>query len=410
MISVSRTIEELVTGGHLEMSDGYRTKRSEHGRPGFRIVRVADIHDGTIDLNGSDFVSEGFERAVGSKAGRKGDILLTTKGTVGRVAVVPELNEQIVYSPQVCYFRVVHESEINRGFLKYWFSSAEFLSQASNRMNNTDMAAYINLADIRSLIVSLPSDGEQRAIAEVLGALDDKITANTALISTMSELMPLQFPAIVGTGLAKCLLSSLATTVMGVSYRSADLMPSSTALVTLKSFDRRGGYVTRGLKPYVGPYKPQQKLDPGEIAVAKTDLTQDAEVVGRAVRVAPSDEFDTLVASLDLAIVRPVNGVPSEFLLGLMLQPSFREHCKERTSGTTVLHLASDAIQSYRAPDVSPEAQMRYAHCVRPILALRDATERESRVLAETRDTLLPALMSGKLRVKDAEKRLEEVL
>ena len=56
-------------------------------------------------------------------------------------------------------------------------------------MNNTDMAAYINLADIRSLILRLPDLDEQRAIAEVLGALDDKIAANTKIVATIRESM-----------------------------------------------------------------------------------------------------------------------------------------------------------------------------------------------------------------------------
>ena len=164
------TIAALSEAGALTFGDGYRTKRSEHGRPGYRILRVADVADGRVDLDGPDFVSDEYQRAIGSKLSQAGDVLLTTKGTVGRVAIFPADVEQVVYSPQLCFFRVTDTSTIHPRFLAYWFKSEAFVRQASHRANNTDMAAYINLGDIASLSLDLPGSSEQQAIAEVLGA------------------------------------------------------------------------------------------------------------------------------------------------------------------------------------------------------------------------------------------------
>jgi len=146
------SISDLVDRGALAVSDGYRTKLSELGRPGYRIVRVADVLDDDVRLTGPDFVSKDFRLQIGSKVGQAGDVLLTTKGTVGRVAIMPETKEPVVYSPQLCYFRVIDEKVINPRYLRYWFRSGDFSAQAADRMNNTDMAAYINLADVRSLV------------------------------------------------------------------------------------------------------------------------------------------------------------------------------------------------------------------------------------------------------------------
>ena len=405
MSSVS--IGELVAAGVLQIGDGYRTKRSEHAQQGFRIIRVADVMEDSVSLTGPDFVSTEYSKVIGSKAGQAGDILLTTKGTVGRVAVLPEIDEPVVYSPQLCFFRVLDGASLVPRFLRYWFSSTEFWRQAADRMNNTDMAAYINLADIRSLRLTLPEPAEQQARSEVLGALDDKIAANSRLIAKLGEVLEASFTSLCGHPDQMIQLSEIATITKGVSYRSADLCDSSTALVTLKSFDRNGGYSSRGLKEYSGPFKPTQQIAPGELVVAQTDLTQAAEVVGRAVRVPRSPGYEKLVASLDLAIVRPRQNTPVEFLLGVMLQGRFRAHCRSRTSGTTVLHLASGAIPSFQAPLVSKDVQDQYASRAQPMLQLRDSLEYEIDSLAATREALLPQLMSGKLRVKDAEKVLE---
>src|SRR3954465_3042013 len=162
------SLSELRARGILDFGDGYRTKRSEHGQPGFRILRVADVADGDVRTTGPDFVSAVHAQAIGSKLSQPGDVLLTTKGTVGRVAIYPHNAEQVVYSPQLCYFRVRNEKVLHPRLLAYWFKSGAFLEQAAHRANNTDMAAYINLRDIASLTLDLPDVDKQRAITEVL--------------------------------------------------------------------------------------------------------------------------------------------------------------------------------------------------------------------------------------------------
>jgi len=153
---------ELVERGGLVLGDGYRTKRSEHGQPGLRILRAGDVRDGLIDPVGDDFVSQSFARQIGPKMSQSGDIVMTTKGTVGRVAVVSSETERLVYSPQLCYFRVVDNGILDRGYLAAWFRSADLQCQASLRMFKSDMAPYINLQDIRSLEVPIVPFEQQR--------------------------------------------------------------------------------------------------------------------------------------------------------------------------------------------------------------------------------------------------------
>lgn len=166
------TIGELGKLGAITFGDGYRTKRSELADEGFRILRVADVFGGEIHLDSTDFVEYGRRSAIGAKAAQVGDIVLTTKGTVGRLAVFEGTGEDVVYSPQVCFFRVGQNDIVERSYLRRWFSSPSFVSQASYRKGNTDMADYINLSDIGSLAISLPNIESQRALGEILEPLD----------------------------------------------------------------------------------------------------------------------------------------------------------------------------------------------------------------------------------------------
>jgi len=148
---------------------------------------------------------------------------------------------------------------------------------------------------------------------------------------------------------------------------------------------------------------------PGDMAVAQTDLTQGAEVVGRVIRIPSQEDFETLVASLDLVIVRPLDAVDKTYLYGALLQEDFREHCRSRTSGTTVLHLGSDAIPKYSIPWADGEVRKVFSAEVQPLLEEHDSLTKESASLERLRDALLPELLSGRLRVKDAESMMENV-
>lgn len=302
-------------------------------------------------------------------------------------------------------FKVLPNQElVDRSFLYQLlrYVRPTFVQIARNKQ--TTGLGHVTKADLQRLVVALPPLDVQRGIAATLGALDDKIESNRKLVLIINELISFEFQHLISTESPKYLpLVELTSITKGVSYRSADLKESRTSLVTLKSFDRTGGYKPDGLKPYVGPYKPTQVIAPGEVVVAQTDLTQGAEVIGRAVRVPGDRSADTLVASLDLVIVRPTDGIAGEYLFGILTDDSFRQHCRSRTNGTTVLHLSSDAIPTYMAPVVSAVAQDRFIALSRPLVARADSLEREIVGLSNLRDVLIPELLSGRIRTSETE-------
>ncbi|MET9468691.1 restriction endonuclease subunit S [Streptomyces sp. NPDC006544] len=148
---------QLVAEGVLELGDGYRTKKAEYGKPGLPILRVAEVGDGEIRPSFGDHVREEFRRAMGQKTSRAGDVILTTKGTVGRVALMSPDDPEFVYSPQVCYFRTNDDVQASATYLFHWMRGSEFWSQAAGMKGQTDMADYLSLSDIRSLKISLPA-------------------------------------------------------------------------------------------------------------------------------------------------------------------------------------------------------------------------------------------------------------
>lgn len=385
------SIGELVASGVLQIGDGYRTKRSEHAQHGYRIIRVADVMEGAVSFTGPDFVSEKYAKAIGTKAGKPGDILLTTKGTVGRVAVLPDMDEQVVYSPQLCFFRVLDADIVDPRFFRYWFSSAEFWHQAADRMNNTDMAAYINLADIRSLKLTVPDVSEQRFIAEVLGALDDKIAANTKLAAISDELIAIHFrKAVESEGTEPMPLFKVINIDFGEPFTGANFSEPGTGRPLIR---------IRDLKTF-------------------SSQVWTTEIRPREVVVLPGD----VVIGMD-AEFRPTAWLGEPGLLnqrvcrarGRATGPAFvRETLKEPLSriegyktATTVIHLNKKDLEETVVLLPSVANLQAFEDSVEGLYSHRVAIAIENRTLATLRDALLPQLMSGKLRVKDAEKVLE---
>jgi type I restriction enzyme S subunit len=181
-------------------------------------------------------------------------------------------------------------------------------------------------------------------------------------------------------------------------------------LVTLKSFLRGGGYRQDGLKPFTGSYKPEQVVRKGELVIAFTDVTQSADVIGKPAIVRADSSFDKLVASLDVGIVRPKNSdLTVPFFYCLFLTDNFQSHIYSYTSGTTVLHLSKDGIPSYSFARPGREIGRAYTKTVQSMINKIGCNIEQIHTLAALRDALLPKLLSGEIRVRKAEREVEQV-
>ena len=142
------------------------------------------------------------------------------------------------------------------------------------------------------------------------------------------------------------LLGDVAEIIKGISYRSADYSNSENgiAFVNLKSVARGGGYNPDGIKYYAGQIKPSQYVEPGNILIANTDLTQNREIIGSPI-IMP-DIGRSACFSLDLSkiIVTDTDIVDSRYLFYYLKSPIAREYMLAHSNGSTVMHLSVKAV------------------------------------------------------------------
>ena len=382
-----------------------------------------------------------------SRIAEQGDILLSVRAPIGRVNVA---DRQCAIGRGLSIIR-----PRNRGDGRY----LEFALRAKQAEwgaieGGGSVFGNATRKDLERLVVSWPfRAAERRAIAHILGTLDDKIELNRRMSETLEAMARALFKAwfvdfepvrakIEGRwkrgeslpGLPAHLydlfpdrlidselgeipegweveeLGDLVVTIKGRSYKSEELVESDTALVTLKSFARGGGYRPDGLKSFAGTYKEEQVVNPGEVVIACTDVTQAAEVIGRPVIVRETGRYRRLVASLDTLIIRPHDSrMTRAFLYFLAGTEAFFAHTYAHTTGTTVLHLAKQAVSSFLFARPSKQLVQLFDATATRALDRIQALDKDSETLAALRDTLLPKLISGELRVKDAETFLERV-
>ena len=422
--------------------DGDWIELKDQGGSDYRLLQISNIGHGEFRETGNYrwITKETFERLRCTEI-EDGDVLVARMPEpTGRAWYVKGLHWPSITAVDVAIIRTMPD-RLDARYLSYFLNSRLCLGVIDSLTTGTTRRR-IRRADIRRLRVPKPLITEQRAIACILGALDDKIELNRRMNETLEATARAIFkswfvdfgpvrakaegrqPQGLGPDTAALFPDSFqdselgeipegwnvstvgaeVRSIRGRSYRSKELAESTTALVTLKSINRGGGYRPDGLKAFTGEYKPEQIVKPGELVVAQTYVTQAAAVIGKPAIVLPSSDYSTLVASLDLSIVRPKGeDISTYFLYCLFLTDDFQAHVYGHTNGTTVLHLSKSGLPSYRFARPSAQAAVAFKRIAEPLFQRLITNEQESHTLAAIRDALLPKLLSGQIRVKDME-------
>lgn len=202
-------------------------------------------------------------------------------------------------------------------------------------------------------------------------------------------------------------LSEVANFIGGYSYKGEELTDSSNiAMVTIKNFGRNGGFKANGFKDIASSAKLKEYhyVNLFDILVAHTDLTQNADVIGNAEVLLTCGKYDSIIFSMDLVKVLPKNNFPYRFLLAAMLKNKiFKGHCLGYVNGTTVLHLSKKALPEFEVKIPSKAEAKTMNDTFAPYYKRMAEVLQENDRLMQLRDTLLPKLMSGELKISEIE-------
>jgi type I restriction enzyme S subunit len=426
-------VDDMIRRGVLALNDGYRVRNIELGPVGIPFVRGGDIGDGGINTAVEDHIRPEFSDRVKSKLTRPFDVAFITKGTVGRVGMVRPGQPQSVFAPQVCYWRSLDPEQLEPRFLFYLLTSAEFQANLDAVKTHGSMAAdYVSMTDQRDFRLTFPPIREQKAIAAVLGALDDKIELNRRMNATLEAM-------------ARALFQSWFVDFDPVRAKLDGRQPPNLDPATGALFPEHFEHGEDGLLPVGWRHAAIEELcDINTWTLGKNDDLETLEYVeisevsrGNIANIAsyargeePSRarrrlrHGDTVlstvrpdrgsyflalyppenrVASTGFAVLTPTK-VPWTFIHAALTLPEVSDHLGQMADGGAYPAVRPEIVGAMQvALPSEPNILEAFHRTCAPLFEQAEANRTQSRTLATLRDTLLPKLLSGELSVPQPE-------
>lgn len=269
-------------------------------------------------------------------------------------------------------------------FCFYWFLATDL-----SGFDSGSVQPMLNRNYIANIPVAIPSFVEQRRIAEVLGALDDKIESNRRIAVKCDEVASELFGQAASMNQK---LDEVSEVRMGVSPPGFSYNETGEGIAFFQGV-RDFSYLHPVARVYTNA--PKRLAKPGDILfsvrapVGRLNIADSTCCIGRGLAAITSNRSAICLFALRAAAA---------------------EWEKFSAEGTVFGAVNQKSLKSTLIPWPDPVAEEELEYQLSSLVALASQSERESISLSKLRDTLLPELMSGRMRVDEAGCLVSEAL
>lgn len=248
---------------------------------------------------------------------------------------------------------------------------------------------YLRQSDLERIPVCVPPNDDQRQIAEVLGALDDKIESNRRIAFKCDEVASELFGQAASMNQK---LDEVSEVRMGVSPPGFSYNETGEGIAFFQGV-RDFSYLHPVARVYTNA--PKRLAKPGDILfsvrapVGRLNIADSTCCIGRGLAAITSNRSAICLFALRAAAA---------------------EWEKFSAEGTVFGAVNQKSLKSTLIPWPDPVAEEELEYQLSSLVALASQSERESISLSKLRDTLLPELMSGRMRVDEAGRLVSEAL
>ncbi|PQQ66449.1 restriction endonuclease subunit S [Acetivibrio saccincola] len=335
---------------------------------------------------------QGYEDAVfsGGTKFKNGDTLvarITPCLENGKTAYVDFLNdEEVAFGSTEFIVLRAKEGISDSRFIFYFAISDEFRDTAIQLMSGTSGRQRVDTEALKRKVFTLPPLPEQKAIAEVLSSLDDKIDLLTRQNKTLEDLAQAYF--------RKWFIEDIHNKIC--YKRFADVAEFSKGKKPREIIEeQRKGYVRQILIDTFDTDKEYYTRPEGMIISTETDIlmVMDGASSGRV-----EIGFSGVVGST-IGMFRPKSDFKYPMFLYEFLK-SNEEFIMDNTTGSAIPHADKKLIFELEIPYFQEEKIQEFENFALVLFNKRQNNRRQIRTLTKLRDTLLPKLISGEIRVK----------
>ena len=159
------TVRDAIKDGYIARPlDGNHGEKHPKGddyvTEGVPFIMAQDLKDKKVDFEHCHFITEDQAKTLKKGWAKSGDVLLTHKGTIGRVAIVqPSQYENILLTPQITYYRCL--KGIDNEYLAAFFTTDFFTQQLQSMITGTTRAS-VTITQQEGLKLIIPSMDKQK--------------------------------------------------------------------------------------------------------------------------------------------------------------------------------------------------------------------------------------------------------
>ena len=457
---IKRDYVVLVNGRCNETLDWYETTLGEivdikHGFP-FKGEFIHEDPRGDRLLTpgnfaiGGGFKNDKFKYYDGPVSDEfvlcEGDLLVTMtdlskqSDTLGYPAFVPRHidGHRYLHNQRLGKISVTGSSDVELNYIYYVMCGSKYRDEVLASATGTTVK-HTSPERLKQFRFLIPPVCEQRAIAHILGTLDDKIELSRRMIETLEAMARALFkswfvdfdpvrakmegrdpglpPSLndlfpdhfvdselgqVPEGWEVQTLADHFDAAKGLSYKGSGLGSSGVPLHNLNSIYEGGGYKYAGIKYYDGEYAERHLVGVGDVIVANTEQGHERLLIGHAA-VVPALYGDFGIVSHHIYRLRrkAQSPITSTFLCHLLNSAKMHQIVSGYANGTTVNMLPIDGVQKPMIVCPPQPLVLAFDSLASTVGNRSNGLVSESHTLAVLRKTILPELISGDLRVKN---------
>lgn len=422
-----------------KLRSGFPFKSSSWVEDGVPVIKIANVKDGRIVADGCGYVSHETAATAREWMTQKGDVLIAMTGYVGEVARVRS-GEKYLINQRVGRFDFLDDSPVIPEFFFYYLRQPEVRSLLET-MARGSAQPNLSASDAAKLWVPVPPPAEQRAIAHILGKLDEKIELNRKQNETLEAMARTLFKAwFVDFEPVRAKMEGRwqrGQSLPGLPAHLYDLFPDRLIESELGEIPEGWRHSTIGEEVTVcGGSTPSTKepefweggqhcwATPKDLSALKFPvlLDTDRKITDAGLAKISSGLLPVGTVLLSsrapigyLAIAEVPTAINQGFIAmkcdGALPNVFVLPWCREsmdaivgNANGSTFQEISKSNFRPLRVVVPSDPVLTSFTRSAVSLYRQLAENERESRSLAQLRDTLLPKLISGKLRVPDAER------
>ena len=366
-------MEQMILQDICKVYDCPHTTAKDEGI-GIPLVRTPNIGKGRLLLTNahrvnSDIYQERTRRAIPEED----DIIIAREAPVGNAAII-QMGQKVCLGQRVVLLKPIRD-RVDPNYLVYYLLSDEIQHRLRIHANGA-VVAHLNMADIRNLPVSLPSLSEQKKIGRVLKIIDDKIELNRRINDNLEQQAQAMFKS---WFVENASYSGVSISEYFLPNRGKNLLVS----------DAKGGktpVVAGGLTPSAFHNVANTKAPVITISASGANAGF-VNLWGIPVWAADSSYIDSTIVS--------------NIYFWYNLLKYNQKNIYESQTGSAQPHIYPKHIGNLLIPDLDMRKVECYESIVTSMYLQINEIQQETKLLTDLRDTLLPKLMSGELKIND---------